>query len=78
MGFDSIRAWKEFGGEVGIHCRDCEERYVGCHSTCEKYIEAKKKHDDFVENAKQNKAKSDLLYIHKLGSIRKELKNRKG
>ena len=24
-------------------CKDCEERHVGCHSECEKYIEFKRK-----------------------------------
>ena len=41
MVFDDMRTWKNFGGNVGQHCRNCEERYVGCHSTCEKYLEAK-------------------------------------
>jgi len=22
-------------------CKDCEERYIGCHSKCEKYIKEK-------------------------------------
>lgn len=26
-------------------CRDCEERYAGCHATCEKYITWKKEYD---------------------------------
>lgn len=30
-------------------CRGCEERYVGCHSSCEKYIKAKEE----IEEAKR-------------------------
>lgn len=26
-------------------CKDCEERYVGCHSKCVAYLEWKKEHD---------------------------------
>ena len=26
-------------------CQDCEERAVGCHSTCQRYLKAKMKHD---------------------------------
>lgn len=28
-----------------ICCSDCGKRTQGCHSTCEKYIEAKRKHE---------------------------------
>ena len=28
-------------------CYKCEDRHMGCHGTCEKYIEAKKKHDEY-------------------------------
>lgn len=27
-----------------IPCKDCLDRYVGCHSTCDKYIEWNKQH----------------------------------
>lgn len=27
-------------------CKGCEERQVGCHSTCEKYAEYKKKKNE--------------------------------
>ena len=26
-------------------CKDCEERYLGCHSKCNRYIKWKQKHD---------------------------------
>lgn len=28
-------------------CRDCTERKVGCHSTCEKYLAFRKRVDDW-------------------------------
>ena len=30
---------------IGACCKECTERYVGCHSSCEKYIDAKSKYD---------------------------------
>lgn len=27
-------------------CKDCENRYVGCHGRCEKYLEFKKANDE--------------------------------
>ena len=38
-------------------CRYCEDRVVGCHSTCEKYISAKTKHDEI------NKRRRDYVAI---------------
>lgn len=31
-------------------CRDCKERVLGCHATCQKYIDWKKEVDEY--NAK--------------------------
>lgn len=27
-------------------CKDCEKRYLGCHSECEQYLDWKKAHQD--------------------------------
>ena len=32
-----------------VPCKDCPNRQVGCHSTCEKYIEYKKESDRLRE-----------------------------
>ena len=37
-------------------CRYCDDRVVGCHSTCEKYIEAKAKHDEI-----NNRKREDIM-----------------
>ena len=29
-----------------ITCKDCTDRVVGCHGTCQKYLEAKAKNDE--------------------------------
>jgi len=42
-------------------CRGCEERYVGCHGSCEKYIQAKKETEEAKENERAYKANVDYL-----------------
>lgn len=37
-------------------CRYCDDRVIGCHSTCEKYIEAKAKHDEI-----NNRKREDIM-----------------
>ena len=34
-------------------CKDCKDRYRGCHDVCEKYLEAKKKHNELHKNIKR-------------------------
>ena len=39
-------------------CLGCVDRHVGCHSTCQKYLEAKEQHEKNIEEAiKQEKAR---------------------
>lgn len=40
-------------------CKDCKERYLGCHDKCEKYLNAKKllkelKHKERLEKQVEN------------------------
>ena len=37
-------------------CKDCEERYIGCHSKCERYIQE-------IENWKEIKKHKNKTYI---------------
>ena len=34
---------------MGNCCKDCPDRFIGCHSTCERYISAKKEHDRLMK-----------------------------
>lgn len=36
-------------------CKDCKERYVGCHSHCEKYLEFRKQLDEYNQKEKEEK-----------------------
>ena len=76
MAIDDLKTWNDFGGHVGRHCRECGDRHPGCHGKCEKYLEAKKEHDEFIKAVKKNKEDSDLLYIHRIASMQKDLKKR--
>lgn len=45
-------------------CKDCKDRHVGCHSTCEKYINAKKEYDELQEKIKKSKYReNDLNFV---------------
>lgn len=42
------------------NCKDCTDRFVGCHSVCSIYINYKKEIDDLrKEKMKYNQTKSD-------------------
>lgn len=47
-------------------CKDCTERYVGCHSKCEKYVDFRKRLD--AENEIRHKKITELVerrsYVH--------------
>lgn len=38
-------------------CYHCEERTVGCHSTCEKYLKAKEEYDEIKKKVLEEKQK---------------------
>ena len=73
MGIDNFsKRWEEFGGHVGRHCRDCEERHVGCHGTCERYQQAKEEHETYTKRIQRYKESESILYRHKVKSMQKE------
>lgn len=40
----SSRFRREQVANVGIHCKDCQKRYPGCHDKCERYKKALAEH----------------------------------
>lgn len=48
-------------------CKDCQERYPGCHSKCKKYQEFRKARDAEIEENLKRKQIVDVLssYNHK-------------
>lgn len=43
-------------------CKECIERYVGCHSKCLKYVDWKQQHDVKLQNIQKQKDMNSLLY----------------
>ena len=58
-------------------CKGCLDRYVGCHSKCDKYIEQKIKNDE-VNNKRLEYIKSNAWTYHhrqaKLNSLKSKNK----
>ena len=55
-------------------CKDCPDRYLGCHGTCEKYREYKERHaEEAAANQQQKDAYKDLC-SYKEAKVRR-LKN---
>ena len=50
-------------------CKDCTERYVGCHGKCEKYIKQREEHD----NQRREAQKADAVRRYKNDGLRKYL-----
>lgn len=42
-----------------IACKNCKDRKPGCHSTCNKYIQAKMDHDERERARKDRKSIDD-------------------
>ena len=43
-------------------CKDCPDRYIGCHSSCNKYISYKNELEDFKAKVKKAKDK-EIVFI---------------
>ena len=55
-------------------CKDCTERHLKCHASCQKYLDAKAKHAEEMELKAKDVASQ--LYQYKVESIRKYRKRR--
>ena len=60
----------------GFSCRDCTERHINCHATCERYKAEKAVHEAKHEAEYREKLKQRDVNSYILGSIQK-LKDRK-
>lgn len=54
-------------------CKDCDNREIGCHSTCEKYIKEKKVRDDEKIEIHKNMRK-DRFVTHTLIENKRRIK----
>lgn len=49
-------------------CQDCADRYVGCHSECEKYQEFVKAREEFNTYIRQQE-ESDHMYLSYVSNL---------
>jgi hypothetical protein len=59
-------------------CKDCGNRYPGCHSTCEKYKADKVKHDELKAKIDFAKNVNSGLYKQRERSLTNVLKRKPG
>ena len=55
-------------------CQDCKDRYLGCHSNCQKYLEAKAEHSkekESVTQIKEDERRFDSYEIERRSKIKK-------
>lgn len=50
-------------------CKDCKDRAVGCHSSCERYITAKAAYIEDKERAKQLKEADRICNAAKMDAV---------
>ena len=59
-------------------CKDCKERHVGCHSTCEKYLEWNKKWVDNKIKISEKKYLMKQIDSHEIETTYKAKRRRNG
>lgn len=57
-------------------CKDCQRRAIGCHSTCEDYIEYTNKSAEMFRYILNNKVKDEKLNNVIIGNREKRKKRR--
>lgn len=62
-------------------CKDCTDRQIGCHATCERYLEQKKRNEEEVDRAHEYKMVdleySKLSQEHLRRLVKKKVRNRR-
>jgi hypothetical protein len=59
-------------------CKDCGNRYPGCHGTCEKYKADKAKHDELKAKIDFAKKVDSGLYLQRNRAVGKATKGNNG
>lgn len=58
---------------MSVSCKDCKDRYVGCHSKCEKYAQFKQEIAE--RKRKQQEGREYFNYLIGKAGLRKKLNN---
>jgi hypothetical protein len=72
---DSVNTTSNLRSSINC-CFGCENRCLGCHSTCEEYNRQKAEHAAYNERNRQERAKQDFLYNVQVGAKSKKKKGR--
>ena len=59
-------------------CQYCTERYMGCHSKCNAYIEEVKERRKFLEESRNKKELDYIIYNTKHKALEKRVRRNKG
>lgn len=51
-------------------CYKCENRKIGCHAICDKYISERKKNDEIIERRLAKKKVVDDVYLSRTSGKR--------
>ena len=57
-------------------CKDCTDRFVGCHGSCQKYKDAKAEHERKRAVIKKAKDEEERFVTFKVETIRATRKNK--
>lgn len=57
-------------------CQHCEEKYIGCHDRCEKFLEASRKHEEEKALIRKNKEKASQVANFKIDSLMRARKKK--
>lgn len=49
-------AWNRSYSNVGLACKECKQRYPGCHDKCDTYKSAVAERKEKLDKAKQQKS----------------------
>ena len=47
---------------MSMSCKGCQDRYVGCHSKCDKYIDYKNKNDKLKKIKIKLHTEQEMMY----------------
>lgn len=61
---------------VTAPCKDCKDRFVGCHSSCDKYKEFRINLDEEREKTREEKKMIYALYENRTKRVEKALKKK--
>ena len=59
-----------------VKCKNCKERYVGCHSECVHYIKYREERDNILKMKYEQAKEEDIFNEYKVDETLKLLRSR--